>query len=237
MDCCDKVCLKIMSIYFRVWLCINCRLGLPAQTKKEIKIFKLVLNSLFKSKKIRVFEWGSGFSSIYFSEYLKNKGVDFEWHSVDNNREWNKKVQSMILDKKLEKNLKIYIEEFSPFWEKPGGDIIPPHCGVLSPKLDSEKMYIDCPKRVGGKFDLIFIDARFRRRCIQIAKEVVATDGVVILHDAQKDHYQVGLEVFKHGEFFKSGKWGLLQKEENKIWVGGMGENSSIILEEIKHNQ
>ena len=61
-------------------------LGLPAQTSEEIRIFKTMFDNYMDKKEIKIFEWGSGFSTIYYSEYLRKKGAAFEWHSIDNNK-------------------------------------------------------------------------------------------------------------------------------------------------------
>jgi hypothetical protein len=45
------------------------------------------------------------------------------------------------------------------------------------------------PPGVEGPYDLIFVDGRRRRRCLRLAAHLLAPDGVVILHDAQREHY------------------------------------------------
>ncbi len=201
-------------------------LGLPAQTRKEIQIFKAIFEN-FSNKNIRIFEWGSGFSSIYYSDYLQKKNFGFQWHSIDNNRIWHEKVKSELSKRGLQKYVQLYLREFLPFWEKPGWEWknIPLPCGVFSPKLESEKAYIDFPKGLDKKFDIIIIDARFRRRCLEVAKEVLAFGGVVIMHDAQKTHYHVGLDDFLCGKFLITGSWYPFQKIPNKVWVGAMQKN------------
>ncbi len=202
-------------------------LGLPAQTSKEIQIFKAIFRN-FANKNISIFEWGSGFSSIYYSAYLRKKNVEFQWHSIDNNRIWHEKVKSELGKRGFQKYVQLYLKEFLPFWEKPGWGWknIPPPCGVFSPKLENEKAYINFPKELDKKFDIIIIDARFRRYCLEVAKEVLAPEGVVIMHDAQKTHYHKGLEDFQYRQFFRTGQWYPFQEIPNKLWVGSTGNEA-----------
>ncbi|MBP7507933.1 MAG: hypothetical protein KA807_08935 [Prolixibacteraceae bacterium] len=55
---------------------------------------------------------------------------------------------------------------------------------------------------------------------MEVARQVLQPDGIVILHDAQKKHYHQGLEVFQHQKFFNTGTWYPLQKEPNQVWIG-----------------
>ena len=66
----DKILKKFQSAYFKVSMFIKGQLGYPAQTRRDIEIFKSVFD-FYSNRQLRVFEWGSGFSSIYFNvEYL-----------------------------------------------------------------------------------------------------------------------------------------------------------------------
>jgi len=223
----NRVGQKLQSLYFKGKLLINSILGLPAQTREEIQLFKAVFDSFIKNKGIKVFEWGSGFSTIYYAEYLRKKGAEFEWHSIDNNRAWHEKVKSKVNKKGLQPYVQLYLKEFIPFWEKPGWGPIPPPCGVFSPKSENEKAYVDFPRLLNDKFDIVIIDARFRRHCIQTAKKAVLQGGIVIMHDAQKAHYHVGLDNFQYSKFFHSGSWYPFQKIPNTVWIGSVG-NSKI---------
>lgn len=49
---------------------------------------------------------------------------------------------------------------------------------------------------VAGLFDLIFVDGRWRRRCLEAAARLVKTDRVVLLHDAQREWYHSAFERF-----------------------------------------
>lgn len=223
----NRVGQKLQSLYFKGKMLRNSILGLPAQTREEIQIFKTMFDNFIDNKKIKIFEWGSGFSTIYYSEYLRKKGAKFEWHTIDNNKAWHEKVKSKVNKKGLQPYVQLYLKEFMSFWEKPGWGTIPPPCGVFSSKSENEKAYINFPKVLDNRFDIVIIDARFRRHCIQTAKEVLLPGGIVIMHDAQKAHYHVGLDDFQYSKLFHSGSWYPFQKIPNKVWIGSVG-NSKI---------
>lgn len=195
--------------------------NIPAQTAREINIFKAILDQ-YQSGPVKIFEWGSGRSTIYYSKYLRSKNVNFQWHAVDNNRFWYEKVLSDVKKEGLMFHIHLYLKEFLSFWQKPGWGQIPPPCGVFSPKESNEWAYIRLPQEMNQKFDIVIIDARFRRHCIQVTKDMLAPGGVVIMHDAQKPHYHQGLEDFPLSSFYDTGSWYPFQKKPNQIWVGSM---------------
>ena len=223
----NKVGRKLQSLFLDGRLRINRSLGLPAQTGKDIQIFKKIFDNCAPRKKLKIFEWGSGLSTIYYSEYIRKTGIAVEWHSIDNNKNWHEKVSLMVKQRNLEPSIKLYLREFAPFWEKLGWGAVPPPCGVFGPKSENEIAYIKFPFQIGSKFDIMIIDARFRRHCIQTTRELLLPNGIAVLHDAQKAHYHAGLNEFRHSAFFDSGTWYPFQSNSNKVWIGSM-ENEKI---------
>ena len=77
-------------------------------------------------------------------------------------------------------------------------------------------IYVDAPDRdrtdarwdaytnpaVKGKFDLIFIDGRERAKCLHTAFKRLRPNGIVLLHDADRKHYQEGIRLFNPFEKF-----------------------------------
>lgn len=219
---------KFQSLYFKSKMAINSAFGMPAQTRKEIQIFKTIFDNVIDNKKIKIFEWGSGLSSIYYANYLIKNGAEFEWHSIDNNKLWHEKVKSNLKSKNLQQYVHLYLKEFLPFWEKPGWGDTPPPCSKFCPKSDNEKAYTEFPKLLNSKFDIVIIDARFRRHCIKTANKVLAPGGVVIMHDAHKLHYHVGLDDYRFSMFLQSGKWYPLQEKSNMLWIGSNEDSKAI---------
>jgi hypothetical protein len=95
------------------------RPGLPAQSPADILVFKEVLSTI-AGERLRVFEWGSGASTIYYSKVLKSLGRKFEWHSMDNSRKWCQRVHQKVLRAHLSDRVRVYCSEFPAFWELPG---------------------------------------------------------------------------------------------------------------------
>jgi len=170
---------------------LHAALGLPAMTRKEIRICKKILMSFGRKRKIKIFEYGSGYSTLYYSRFLSKKGFKFHLHSVDNNPSWHQRVQTLVRKSGLEGEISLHMFPFPAFWEKNGWDWHrKPQCGEFSPILQEEIEYISLPRKLNIKFDLILVDARFRRRCLEVARDCLTERGFVILHDAQKGHYQ-----------------------------------------------
>lgn len=48
----------------------------------------------------------------------------------------------------------------------------------------------------GKRYDLIFVDGRQRVSCLLTSREIVSKGGVILLHDAQRPHYQHGIKLF-----------------------------------------
>ena len=63
----------------------------------------------------------------------------------------------------------------------------------------------------GGKYDVIYIDGRNRVKCLKSAKKMLKPDGVVLLHDAQRERYQEG---------FNGYEWRYVGLEDPLLWVG-----------------
>lgn len=83
------------------------------------------------------------------------------------------------------------------------------------------------PLEVGGQFDVMIIDGRFRRRCLLVAKEVLAKGGVVFLHDAQKPRYHLSLPEFSRSKFITTGSMPG-SSQQSTIALCCMGEQTPI---------
>lgn len=200
---------------------IRGKLVLPEQTPADRAIFKKVFN-LYGGNGLRVFEWGAGHSTIFYSRYLLSIGSDFEWHSVDNSRAWQENVTRLINRYRLNNRVHLHLSEFPAFWQFPGWSseevAIPKE--VCSPEATE---YVEFPRRLTEQkgFDIIIVDGRFRRRCLSVAAEVLAPGGMVLLHDAQKSHYHSSLGTYKFGHFFDTGHLPG-SKVQIKTWLGSL---------------
>lgn len=209
---------------YRIGHYLRGKLVLPEQTSVDRMIFKKVFQ-LYAGKSLRVFEWGSGRSTIYYSRYLTSIDSDFEWHSIDNSREWQSKIARLVEHYQLSDRVHLYLSEFPAFWQLPSWSWeevkIPEE--VCRPEATE---YVEYPKRLAGTkgFDVIIVDGRFRRRCLRVAAEVLAPSGLVLLHDAQKMHYHSSLDIYPFGHFFDGTKI-LGSKVNIKTWLGTFDHN------------
>jgi len=220
--------LQAACFYFRLF--IHRLLGLPAQTPEEIAILKKLF-AAYNGKSLKVFEWGSGLSTVYYSKYLRAQNADFTWDAVDNHKGWYEQLSKVIFNLGLSDRVKLYLKEFLPFWQKAGWGQVPPPCGKFAPQSQNEKDYINMPKILGKKFDVLIIDARFRRRCLEVAKDVLASNGVVVMHDAQKPYYLVDIGNFTHSRLMDTGHWYWGQNPGCKLWLGSM--NSKLVADKV----
>ncbi len=206
------------------------KLVLPIQTSTDKKIFKQVFQQ-FAGKKVSVFEWGAGRSTVYYSRYLASIGAEFEWHAIDNSREWQEKVIQLVNRYQLNDRVHLHLAEFPAFWELPDWswqERIPPR-DICRPEVIK---YVEYPRRVAGErgFDVVIVDGRFRRRCLLVAPEVLAPGGLVLLHDAQREHYHRSLESYKFGRFFDVGSLPG-SKVRIKTWLGTLDDSRASDIE------
>lgn len=178
--------------------------SLPAQSVTDISILKEILSNL-GNERLQVLEWGAGSSTFYYSDYLKSIGRDFRWQAIENSGAWAKICAGKLVNSTFKDLVQIDCFEFQPYWEVDG---YYPDPSVLTEAYrcnPNVEKYVAYPKDLEQQFDLIFIDGRFRRRCLLTALEVLSSDGLVILHDAQRKHYHPTLSEFNHVEFFNTG--------------------------------
>jgi hypothetical protein len=74
----NKIISTLQGKYFGLKMRLFGLLKLPAQTNKERQIFKTLIDLTPEKRRLRIFEWGSGYSTLYFAQYLFRKGIDFE---------------------------------------------------------------------------------------------------------------------------------------------------------------
>ncbi len=207
--------------FFKFYLGLRSKLGLPAMTGREIKAYKAILLSFKGKEQVNIFEYGSGFSTIYFARFLKDQGMDFHFHSVDNNVFWHNRVRKMVEENGLSKRVHLYLCPFVPFWEKSGWSWKKkPACGQFAPHLQEEKDYIHLPLTLKKKFDLIVVDGRFRRRCLEVIPAALSEGGVVFLHDAEREHSQPKKGQYPYSRWIEKGKFYFWQRHEFKTWIG-----------------
>lgn len=134
----------------------------------------------------RVFEWGSGGSTLYLSNRVQ------ELITVEHDREWFERVQDRM-QKKGRANWTGFLEEPTPVT-----DSNTRNAELWSDYFSSDARYRESSfeayaKRIDDyadeSFQLILVDGRARPSCIHHAIPKVVPGGVLMLDNAERDYY------------------------------------------------
>lgn len=151
----------------------------------------------------KIFEWGSGGSTIYFSKTAKKV------FSVEHDKHWHEDVKKYAIKRNIN-NLEYTL-------------ILPEelNCNLNKNRLSTDlkflnnsfNNYCDEINRFPDKyFDIIFIDGRARNGCIKNSINKIKDDGFIILDNSERKEYEEGkllLSNFKKTSFFGPGPFGL----------------------------
>ncbi|MEB2784731.1 hypothetical protein [Algoriphagus persicinus] len=129
-----------------------------------------------------IFEFGSGYSSIFFSKKVK------KLFSVEHDPNWIIKIKHQTKE-----NHQIY-----------------------QASLSDEKSYINSLSFPDLKFDIIFVDGRFRKNCCMDSIQYLSESGVVILDDSERIRYG-DVFVFMHENGFKELTFSSLKPNMNNL--------------------
>lgn len=131
----------------------------------------------FCEPKHRVFEYGSGNSTLFFAERVHTI------YSIEHDPDWYQKMLEHIAGKE---NVELTLKE--PIQTK------------LTPEVRSEKSpyqgmdFYDYVHTIedpsDGPYNLVLVDGRARSDCALLAMKHVADGGVLILDDAQRPRYK-----------------------------------------------
>ena len=118
----------------------------------------LVLKHLYYTD--TMLEWGSGGSTLYFSQFVKN------YYSIEHDKEWYGNISQYQIP-----NLKYYH--------------VPRDLPISSPSTREQyQTYIEHIHTLGiKKFDKIFIDGRGRGWCAEEVIPYLHKDSIVFMHD------------------------------------------------------
>lgn len=131
----------------------------------------------FLNKDSKVFEWGSGTSTLWFSKISK---IVF---SIEHNTKWFKVVKGFIEKEKI-MNTKLRLIAPSQY----SSDNI--YCSGKD-KLNYE-IYAKAIDDNDKVFDLILIDGRARVGCIFHSVKKIKPKGLIVLDNSQRERYEEG---------------------------------------------
>lgn len=130
--------------------------------------FELTVNNLQEQEflfshlnpEMSVLEYGSGKSTIAIAKRVK------DLFSIEHDARFFRELMN-----KLTGNVRLYFEPpDNPNYDDDG-------------TYEDFKSYVDRPKLLNKKFDLVFVDGRARVACCKAAVDLLKDDGVIIVHD------------------------------------------------------
>lgn len=149
----------------------------PQMSSEETAVMERILSSY--GPHLDVLEWGSGGSTVYFAQFLRDEGISYTWTSIEYNRIWHERISHVVRDDKCV-------------------DLVLFDVGntELRQRYTSMEEYITYPATLGKKYDVILVDGRKRRRCLLEARNLLKPDGVVFLHDARRTYYHCAFSAY-----------------------------------------
>lgn len=120
----------------------------------------------------RVFEWGSGASTLWLAARAGSV------HSVEHHAGWASELEPRLPD-----NVTLTVVEPTPATTPVVGSGKPGHAG-----LDFEQ-YVAAIDAVAGAFDVIVIDGRAREACLTKAVDRLAPDGLIVFDNVDRQRY------------------------------------------------
>ncbi len=157
---------------------------------------RLLIEKYLKTKKninnISMLEWGSGGSTLYFSDMVD------EYFSIEHDKTWYEKIKNLINDNvtyefvplhsnKFDKDLDSAADGIWNNWDnlkrKKDGIV---YRGLRGPTKDWHELtdYIKKPLEFNNKnFNFVLVDGRARPMCAYLASHIISKDGYLFVHD------------------------------------------------------
>jgi predicted O-methyltransferase YrrM len=136
----------------------------PWMRRRELLVIEELLQRLAPR---RCLEWGAGRSTLYLPTLLPAGAC---WTAIEHNEEWARRVSGRLRNPNVEVR---WVSAPAVKRVKAGGEA-------------PFRAYVDAP---GGRYDFILVDGRARAACVRRAFDLLDDDGVVVLHDANRERY------------------------------------------------
>jgi len=146
----------------------------------------IVMGLLARQRPATCLEWGSGYSTKYFPRF--SDGLT-RWVAVEHDGKWYAMMRGLIKDPRVEL---VYVPPDREPLSGPGGE----------GSNEDLRRYVEYPKGLGTRFDLILVDGRARSACMEAAHGLLSDRGIVFLHDAQRDYYRAAVERYPYSYTF-----------------------------------
>lgn len=192
-------------------------------SERDAELYEQLLRGLAgtAARPLRVLEWGSGRSTLFFSKFLDSVSPGSAWVTIEQDRAFfNRNVAPGLAGGRTTTVVNLGPPAVVPTIDVPRPRVagvtayvfagvalrpfVPARVRDRAANLDG---YVALPARLGTRFDLVVIDGRMRRRCLLEARHLVGDDGYVILHDASRAHYQCAWSSYCSGRRFGDEWW------------------------------
>jgi hypothetical protein len=185
----------------------------PWMLPREIWI---VEDLLLRKRPLSCLEWGSGGSTVWFPGLISD---DSRWLAIEHDRGWADRVKAT--------KLKQYVSVV----------YVPPVEARFASPADAERPearfqdYVQRPAREGS-FDFVLVDGRARSSCLNLSREILSPDGVVVLHDANRPRYHAALEAFPQGVRFSDSR-----HDGGGLWIGSLDRELGDLMDLDRHRR
>ncbi len=160
---------------------------------------EVIMDLLWRLRPRRILEWGSGYGTLYFTRRYSEFDA---WLSVEHSGEWAGRIRHLNTDSRVE--------------------IVSVETG------DGFSDYVDYPA-TRGPFDLVLVDGRARRACLDRAPHYLTGRGCLILHDAGRAQYQPLPSCFKDSCLCED------YRDEGGLWVASQEQAISELIDLPRH--
>ena len=185
-------------------------------SQRDADLFEDLLLDATEGRNARVLEWGAGKSTRYFTQLLRERGRSFRWTSLEYDRDFFKEDVAPWLESAPQSRV-LWVDNAEFSWPADASachegqqavDFVVFDYGKLQPMIPSGVAdrevnmdpYVDGVLDLERGFDVILVDGRKRRRCLLNAKELVGDDGIVVLHDAQREYYHCAFDAYEFSQ-------------------------------------
>jgi hypothetical protein len=169
---------------------------------------------------LRILEWGSGRSTLGYTEFLGASGVPYIWLTIEHDRDFFLESVAPLLESRPDADYAFAEQAQELIAELRGasvtgvraivfdaGELRPFERGDGSDRDADLDDYVELPLRLGNSFDVVLIDGRKRRRCLLAAASLLSQQGIVVLHDGWRRHYQCAFSAYAHGTMLGDELW------------------------------
>jgi hypothetical protein len=141
---------------------------------------------------MRVFEYGSGGSTIFFAERVK------EVIAVEHDYDWKRAVEAELLKLEL-KNVTILMYKGElDFMQKPDYAELGEYRSTVYPNYNFKRYVKSILTYPDNYFDLVSIDGVARPSCVLNAMSKVKPNGYIMIADSDRSHYRKGFVLLEN---------------------------------------